>query len=702
MIEDIIEKLRPSIEANNFFFVPNGETIGYFLIDGNGKSIDCNIYHPKYGKKYEPTFFRSVHYADPQSGKKITCLYYKEILCEHEDGTYSNKDGIQVFEKEARFRNTKVAETQGDFDFIYERERTKSGVKDESFFHKHLIELVCQKENEYKSKIGYKDWDATTLELFYQFKKWLSHKKIAEKLNKNCDQNIMGNDNSISKCKRYPNCDCFIDWEQPALNIDKNNAELFVTVMKEVQTHINTCEWIEFQMLQDKIKSKCGIIPQSLHGLFLSKVLWLIEQYLWKMPEKSDLIRLNKLFRSEISSNNEIDYFTNEKNIPNQKLVRETIEYFEKGHGLRVFNALEILNLLEKQYHFVLQNIDKTSSVVESLKSLPLSDLEKHVLYGLILKWFGGYPVNNLDEDCDRTLKEIEKEFLRYEDNTPEKEFCKADFEQRKLFMKMGIAMTASINHGVPIHELLNATEPSQTKSRAYSSFEDLFADAVSNNAIGKIGNKQTYLIERSRYNYEFNVWLQEFKAWRYGDEQQYAQFLNKESFIEYLKYQKQVELNRQAEKENEKATWRIDLDTSSNQISPINKKPIFNQTATSVVFEILKGFFKLDEHDKLKVLLEYGNNAGQSLIFLGNGNRLADTFKKLFEHGFITGCSKQELENWIGNNFKFQPADQIKSFTKDYLQKCISRKNWVCKEPLIEISNREIQMAVPFRKKGR
>lgn len=57
------------------------------------------------------------------------------------------------------------------------------------------------------------------------------------------------------------------------------------------------------------------------------------------------------------SSNNSLEFYTSEINIPNQPLVRGTIEYFTTGPGKRAFKPLPFLNLLHRQYNFVNENI---------------------------------------------------------------------------------------------------------------------------------------------------------------------------------------------------------------------------------------------------------------------------------------------------------------------------------------------------------
>jgi hypothetical protein len=78
-----------------------------------------------------------------------------------------------------------------------------------------------------------------------------------------------------------------------------------------------------------------------------------------------------------ISEKHELDYYTNENNIPNQKLIKEIIEYFENGEGARVFKLLELLNLLWRQQEFVIQNRADKEKVLSTLEALPLNKLEK-------------------------------------------------------------------------------------------------------------------------------------------------------------------------------------------------------------------------------------------------------------------------------------------------------------------------------------
>jgi hypothetical protein len=123
-----------------------------------------------------------------------------------------------------------------------------------------------------------------------------------------------------------------------------------------------------------------------------------------------------------------------------------------------------------------------------------------------------------------------------------------------------------------------------------------------------------------------------------------------------------------------------------------IEMKPVLKPEVLQIVFEIIKDFFSTEQQPDLKQVIGTGNIASKKLIFRGNGNRLTDTFKKLIEHDFITGCQKQDLINWIILNFTFTQQNKVKPFTYDTVEKTISRNDSPCKSPLIIIKNGQIQ----------
>jgi len=128
----------------------------------------------------------------------------------------------------------------------------------------------------------------------------------------------------------------------------------------------------------------------------------------------------------------------------------------------------------------------------------------------------------------------------------------------------------------------------------------------------------------------------------------------------------------------------------SSFQDSIINK-PIFKPEIISDIFGILKNYFSKQNQTELKQILSTGNSSKKPLVFLDNGKKLADVFKKLYEAKFITGCEKRDLQNWISKNFSFKYRNGLKSFTPDYIEKCISRNYYPCQNPLLVIEKETI-----------
>lgn len=366
----------------------------------------------------------------------------------------------------------------------------------------------------------------------------------------------------MQKCNHYPNCECYSDWEEPAKEINSENADLFVTIMQEIESLLDRTHPLKYEFIFTSIQGKLDILPLDLHSLFFGKLLPFIEfHYAWKMQAKSDLVKLKRAFIKELSANYEMEYYTDKKNIPNQNLVKETIEYFQKGEGSRAFKPLEFLNLLENQWQFIISNWTNSDNVIDHLKNLPLNEVEKHILFGLTLKWMGGYPIiegNESDPRVGDTKKAIEKEFLNYVGETPEKEFCKADNEDRRYFDKLGIAFTTAINNNIDVKEILDAMPRTNLDKKVYYSFDEMFDDAERNGAVGNFETRQLFFIARSRYNFEFNAWLQETKGFEYGNKRQYENFLTKDIFIEFLKYQNNSDEKRKTEYEQEKASWRI------------------------------------------------------------------------------------------------------------------------------------------------
>ncbi|UPK71393.1 hypothetical protein [Chitinophaga filiformis] len=260
----------------------------------------------------------------------------------------------------------------------------------------------------------------------------------------------------------------------------------------------------------------------------------------------------------DLSFNYPVTWFTDPSNIPNQELVQKTIQWFETGPGQRAYAPLEFLNLLYKQFRFVIENIYDAEVVSNHFRTLPLSPLQKHILTGFVLKWTGGYPVRSAEREQEPTLKGIEEIFLTGEPDSPEREFCKADMNVRKQFIKLGLAFTGAINNGIDVNEFLKEMDGND-REKQFERFEDLFREATLMEAVGPFKTKNQYVIQEKSCNYRFNCWLAEFKGWTLGDESTYKPFLNRITFQEYLRYERKDQQLKQDNFAAEKLLWQLD-----------------------------------------------------------------------------------------------------------------------------------------------
>lgn len=120
----------------------------------------------------------------------------------------------------------------------------------------------------------------------------------------------------MEKCNRYPNCECYTDWEKPAKEIDPANAGIFVLVKQEIEGYLDKTHPLKFNPVLEVIKDKLEVLPKTLHLLFLRKLLSFIEfGYLWKFLQKSDLIKLQRELLPEFQDFDELFnlFFENRK-----------------------------------------------------------------------------------------------------------------------------------------------------------------------------------------------------------------------------------------------------------------------------------------------------------------------------------------------------------------------------------------------------
>lgn len=302
--------------------------------------------------------------------------------------------------------------------------------------------------------------------------------------------------------------------------LERGDIEAFSRKMESFETdYLSRFEYTpEYKALLDKLKSS------------------LDTEHRQNQPE-------NYMTKTAHSASHDLKYFTDPANIPNQRLVEDTIQYFTTGPGARAFEPLAFLNLLDAQRQFVTINQADTLLVLEHLGGLPFSDLQKHVLYGFLLKWSGGYPVNNADPNADRTMKAICKEFLAYSEETPEKEFCKTSIATHKRFRYLESLFNTSYRTGIPIDVLAKQTEfQLEEPPKRFSNFNDLYLASVDQKIVPTPKDIQSLAVQMVRKNNEFNDWLEATYQWHPADWESFGEFLTIAHFQEFIKDTKRID----------------------------------------------------------------------------------------------------------------------------------------------------------------
>jgi len=91
-------------------------------------------------------------------------------------------------------------------------------------------------------------------------------------------------------------------------------------------------------------------------------------------------------------------------------------------------------------------------------------------------------------------------------------------------------------------------------------------------------------------------------------------------------------------------------------------------QDIVNELFEGLKGFFDVEDHQYLRYVLE-GENVDRMLIFQSNANRFIELWKRM-QYNKSAINSKMEIANWICRNFMYKyvkgNVNEVRSFNKN------------------------------------
>lgn len=200
-----------------------------------------------------------------------------------------------------------------------------------------------------------------------------------------------------------------------------------------------------------------------------------------------DLDELLKEIENDCSHKYDCDWnwFFNADNIPNQELIFATKDFLELKRKDEV-DSLFIMNVLLRQMEELKAHLDKPVDFISKLKELPLNEIQRHILLGLMLRWYGGYPINNLNAKYDTILKLIEREFLNMfpDQFTPEKEFCTTDMNADKQMKEAASHINDQLNNQYSFTE-------SKYIKKVIIDFEDLPQYIVQRGIVWKFESEQ-------------------------------------------------------------------------------------------------------------------------------------------------------------------------------------------------------------------
>lgn len=125
-----------------------------------------------------------------------------------------------------------------------------------------------------------------------------------------------------------------------------------------------------------------------------------------------------------------------------------------------------------------------------------------------------------------------------------------------------------------------------------FKTFDELFEMAVRMEAVdGVPKNKMVYRVDKSLHNFKFNIWLQDYKGWEFGNEKQYEANLTKQNWIEYFAFYENEMKHLKQSIEKEKRSWRPQqIETKPEQEAPKAFEELFyNTDLVNPCIDILK-----------------------------------------------------------------------------------------------------------------
>ncbi len=109
-----------------------------------------------------------------------------------------------------------------------------------------------------------------------------------------------------------------------------------------------------------------------------------------------------------------------------------------------------------------------------------------------------------------------------------------------------------------------------------FKTFDDLFDEAIFMDSIMMPKTEPHRSLLKRKYNFEFNLWLQNVKGWVYGDSIQYIGFLSKENWKEFLQNEKEKSNSAKEKLDSEKKGWQLER-VKTSDMRKKNKPPFYS-----------------------------------------------------------------------------------------------------------------------------
>jgi hypothetical protein len=286
---------------------------------------------------------------------------------------------------------------------------------------------------------------------------------------------------------------------------------------------------------------------------------------------------------------NTLDYYINNQYRNYKIMVKMIIDHFESARK-GFLDTLDFLNLWDCQYGFVISSLHRRNNpddAINYLQTLPLTDEQKHVLYGFILlRACGGNPDVLLDKEHRITFKRIREIFLGYPYDTPEKAYCTADNFLKEL-------------------EMYQNTPPEY-----FDSIDEIYS---------WLEKKLEYKFACSSLTIEnrFDLWLENNGCYASVNTDEYRQYLTIDNFRKFIKDNPDVIKQPQHKENSVSVTSHPQTNTDKPQK---NFADYLIYSDKTVLIEKLKPIFKGSKGKEVAVRLVAMREAG--LIAWADGER--------------------------------------------------------------------------------